>query len=62
LWLTPAIVIPLCVGLAAINSLVRPNGPVSNWWTSRAGIVTVCAVTIVAVAVFCALVALFIVS
>lgn len=56
LWLTPAVVVPLCAGLVTLNTFRHKLG----WWTSRTGIVTVCAGTIVAVAVFCVLVAVFV--
>jgi hypothetical protein len=60
LWITPAIVIPLCVGLVAVNALSVLRREVANWWTSRTGIVAVCVATVLAVAVFCALVAVFV--
>jgi len=60
LWLTPAIVIPLCAGLVAVNTLTRRREGMPRFWVSRAGIVTVCAGTVVGVAVFCVLVAVFV--
>lgn len=60
LWLTPAIVIPLCAGLVGIDTITSAHRRVADRWTSGAGIVAVCVATIVAVAVFCGLVALFV--
>lgn len=60
LWLTPAIVVPLSAALVAVNTVTRARDGLAGWWTSRAGILAVCGATILAVAVFCALVALFV--
>jgi cytochrome c-type biogenesis protein CcmH/NrfF len=60
LWLTPAIVVPICAALVAANTLTRRRKEMSGFWVSRAGIVTVAGAAVLAAALFCVLVALFV--
>lgn len=63
LWLTPAVVVPICAGLLAMDLFARSRDDgAPAWWTSSRGIITLWATTVVAVAVFCLLVALFVTS